>query len=475
MRPPSPRPVRHTHPHSPRGSILIVALLLSAIISVSLVSYLQLSNTTLKIASRSFLSNSSTYLSESGIELAMACLTDYQVNGVGLDIAWPTAIWTKDKAAHTAKATFPTASPYYFPLGANATGVIKVCVQNHDLAGDPVIVAKSVITPASGGGPVITKYLKITLARRSRFTNGLVAQDSITWVGRPEADSWNSAAASPAVAYSAPIRTANCTVGCVDGNISLGSGGQVYGYAKTGASGVTSGGSVHGLGTIIHDSNRVTQDFSANFPVIIRPVPFVSTTLSAVPIALPKTTAPADIAAADGRYYYSWPSTLGAINNDLRISGNITITMIGRPGADAIGLTGSKTLTIMTGASLILYTDGHISAFGNGIANSSTAEKFQIYGTATAAQFQRIVVGGNGNLIAAIYAPNAAVELKGGGSSGNVMGAVVAKTISMNGGTNFHYDEALASLTAGGGYRTSQWKELQSAAERAPYVTLLNF
>ena len=63
--------------------------------------------------------------------------------------------------------------------------------------------------------------------------------------------------------------------------------------------------------------------------------------------------------------------------------------------------------------------------------------------------------------------------MKGGGSSGNVMGSVVAKTISMNGGTNFHYDEALGNLNGGGGYRTSKWKELQSAAERAVYATQL--
>jgi hypothetical protein len=50
------------------------------------------------------------------------------------------------------------------------------------------------------------------------------------------------------------------------------------------------------------------------------------------------------------------------------------------------------------------------------------------------------------------------------------MGSVVAKSISMNGGTNFHYDEALGNLNGGGGYRTSQWKELQTAPERSPYT-----
>jgi len=443
--------------------------MLSSIISISLVSYLQLSNTTLKIASRSFLSNSAIYISETGIELAMTCLTNNQVNGVALDTAWSSSVWTKNTTTHIATATFPTAAPNYFPLPANARGVVKVYVENYDLAGDPFIVAKSIITPGDSG-PVINKYLKISLARRSLFTNGLVAKDSITWVGHPEADSWNSAAASRAVAYSVGVRTANCTVGCVNGNINLGSGGDVFGYTKTGTSGITSGGSVHGLGTTTHDATRVTTDFSANFPAITLPSPSLTHTLARVPTTLPGASG----AASDGRHYFSWSSALGGITGNTTITGNVTITMTGRASADAIRLTGTKTLTINSGASLTLYTDGDISAFGNGIANTSTAEKFQIHGTATAAQFQTITVGGNGNLIAAIYAPNASVQLKGGGSSGNVMGSIVAKSISMNGGTNFHYDQALGNLN-GGGYRTSRWQELQTAAERAPYVTLLNF
>ncbi len=474
MRPPSSRPTRRAHLHSRRGSILIVALLLSSIISLSLVSYLQLSNTTLKIASRSFLSNSAIYLSESGIEFAMTCLTNNQANGVALNTAWPDATWTKDLATHVATATFPPAAEAPFALGANATGRIKVHAKNYDLAGDPVIVAKSIVTPAPGGGPVITKYLKITLARRGLFTNGLVAKDSISWVGHPEADSWNSAAASPPVPYSVGVRTANCTTGCVNGNINLGSGGHVYGYAKTGPSGVTAGGNVHGLSPTTHDATRVATDFSANFPPITLPAPSFTNTLSAVPTTLPKTTAPAHTAAADGRYYYSWGSGLGGITAATTISGNVTITMTGRAGGTAISLNGSgKTLTITSGASLILYTDGNITTNGQGeINNTSTADKLQIYGTGPVTPFQTFTIGGNGNLIGAIYAPNGTVQLHGGGSSGYVAGSVVAKVISMNGGTNFHYDEALGNLNGGGGYRTSQWKELQTATERAPYIGL---
>src|SRR6185295_14469163 len=63
---------------SARGSLLIVALLLVAAIGISLVTYINLANTALRTANRSFYANSSVDLAECGIEQAMAGL--YQVS-----------------------------------------------------------------------------------------------------------------------------------------------------------------------------------------------------------------------------------------------------------------------------------------------------------------------------------------------------------------------------------------------------------
>lgn len=59
--------------HRQRGSFLIVALILCAVIGVSLVSYYKLAATALKGATRTFLSASNLNIAESGIEQAMAC------------------------------------------------------------------------------------------------------------------------------------------------------------------------------------------------------------------------------------------------------------------------------------------------------------------------------------------------------------------------------------------------------------------
>ena len=149
-------------------------------------------------------------------------------------------------------------------------------------------------------------------------------------------------------------------------------------------------------------------------------------------------------------------------------------------GVDAIGFSGQKSLTIKTGSSLTVYTNGDINATGNGMINGTTnganaCASLVIYGTTTAPSTQLIKVGGNGQLYGAIYAPNADVELRGGGNSGMVLGSVVAKTISMNGGTDFHYDEALANLGGGNPFGIAKWRELQSDTERNFYLNQLNF
>lgn len=107
-------------------------------------------------------------------------------------------------------------------------------------------------------------------------------------------------------------------------------------------------------------------------------------------------------------------------------------------------------------------------------ANNNAATT-AFWGTATSTQTQNMTISGNGQLTAVVYAPNADVSLNGGGVSGLMAGAVIAKTITMNGGTEFHYDDALGRITTGNPYGISKWRELQSASERATYSTQLGY
>lgn len=461
---------------SARGSVLITALILAAVIAISLTSYIRLSLNSLTLADRSFYQNSAINLTEVGIEEALYCYNQLD------NVATPTSAWSSEwtiAADNSVTRTFRNLA-----LGSRVTGEVKVYCSHYNPASTatPVIVSKSTVTFAQGGA-TITKFMEVTLRKRSLFVNGLVAKDGITWVGHPIADSWNSDSdnnpSTPGVTYPGTGQKAGCTVGAATGNITLGSGGEVYGYAKTGAAGTTTGGSVHGLGTTTNDTSRISNDFSANLPAVSTPSPTTVNliTSGSVPIDFPLATHVAN--AADGKYYFTFglstqinaTSTIGsAVPNK-----NVVFIMNNHQGADAIVFTGTKSLTVTSGSTLTIYTNGNIKASGDALVNSNASSSLVIYGTTASPSTQDITVGGNGQLYAAIYAPNGVVELKGGGSSGMVLGSVIGKSITMNGGTDFHYDEALATLSAGNPFGIVKWRELQSAAERSGYATQLNF
>ena len=85
---------------SRRGSVLLVALLLAAIIGISLVSYINLANNSLKQASRSFYANSAMNVAEIGLERAIACFNELDSNP---SIAWNG--WTTNNATYNATSS----------------------------------------------------------------------------------------------------------------------------------------------------------------------------------------------------------------------------------------------------------------------------------------------------------------------------------------------------------------------------------
>ena len=70
-------------------------------------------------------------------------------------------------------------------------------------------------------------------------------------------------------------------------------------------------------------------------------------------------------------------------------------------------------------------------------------------------------VSGNGTFTGVLYAPSAAMSLSGGGSSDeDFTGAAIAKTVTMNGHFNFHYDEALKKFGPFRGFIVTSWNEM---------------
>lgn len=99
---------------------------------------------------------------------------------------------------------------------------------------------------------------------------------------------------------------------------------------------------------------------------------------------------------------------------------------------------------------VVLNVQSGLSITGNGVTNGISGvndippEAVQINYAGTSAS-----IGGNGAVSAVITAPNATVSLGGGGSSGYMVGAIQAASVSVQGGYPVHYDMQLNRLGGG--------------------------
>ncbi len=479
----APRFGLRAKPSPKRGSLLIVVMIVSAVIGISLASYIRLTTNSMKLADRSFYSTSALNLAEIGIEEAMYCYNQLD-NAANDRAAWVVSgrNWTI-AGDNSVSTTLPS-----FSVGPGATGTVRVyCTHFNPSGSDPKIVARATIT--SSQGPTQEKWLEVTLRRRSLWANGMVARNEIRWNGgNALADSFDSAQGS----YGDPSRPPrpNATVGTpnsANGAIDVG-GGTIRGAVMNagGTISKTSGAILSStMGGTGWDSSLVTNDFSATFPAVEVPsppaanvTPVHSSATISFPSTLPRAT---DRPALDGVYYYEFAnnyglSAAGGAGNVLQINAPVVFLATNHTSTspNLIDLAGNASIRVTTNGSLQIYTSGDIEAAGNGIANATAVPaKMQIFGTATTPGGQTIRFVGNGASIAAIYAPNATFQLRG---NGNLQGAVIANTINLNGNAAFHYDEALGRLNSGNPFGVVQWRELRSAADRAAdYPTQLDF
>lgn len=463
-------------PRSRRGSLLIVAMILLTAIGISLVSYMNLGQTNLRISNRAFYNNAAINLAETGLEQAM-----WSINKAVDEDASAWTGWSTDSS--NAWRNFSG-----FGFDANSTGNVRVYIRNHTLSVAPVIIARATITPYQGAS--IEKWIRVSLSKRSLFANGLVAKDTLTFSGgNASVDSYDSRLG----AYDAPLgggltnkypRGSAGSSSVSVNSFSL-SNSDIFGYVSIGTAdysgldvgpnGVVSGSFAAAAGTI--DYSRVTTDFTTSFEDATAPTT-AGYTIGAISGAftLPRT---GDIAAADGKFYYDVPSISlsGAASRILTISaGSDVVIRITSNTGTGVSVSGNASISVLATGSLELYASNDIAIGGNGIANSNDPEAFQFWSTRAAGSgSQSVSISGNGQLSAVVYAPNADVTMNGGGSSGQVSGAVVADSITVTGGSEFHYDEALSDMTDGNPFGIASWTELTTSTARSLYSSYLSF
>jgi hypothetical protein len=143
---------------------------------------------------------------------------------------------------------------------------------------------------------------------------------------------------------------------------------------------------------------------------------------------------------------------LSELTGNVLIRGNATLYV-----TDNIN---TQSITINPGASLKLYTSApSVSITGNGVWNAGGyATNFMYYGLPGNTD---IKLSGNGSFTGVIYAPEASLDLKGGGNdTTDFIGAAVTANSTLDGHFNFHYDEALRKMGPISAYAIQTWNEI---------------
>ena len=333
----------------------------------------------------------------------------------------------------------------------------------------PIIFAEGKIVSSYG---TVKKQLRTDLGRSSAFLNGMTAKDKVVFNGNKiTIDSYDS---GNGVYDTSSNRNANGTIGSLATSAgALASGNaDIFGYVATGggapaigAQGIVSGDLSAPAGTI--DTERIATDFVANFPDATNPDE------TSLPVAITTLPSSGTIGIFGAKTYYKVPSYSNASTDNLEIVGPVVIVVTGDVTTKGeLTILNDPTGATPTNGSVELYVGGDVDVGGNGIVNmSNVPANLLLLGTAASGSSQSIKISGNGAIQAAIYAPNADLELKGSGTGGVFMGAAVADTITMTGDFEFHYDEALGNLSLDNSYMISRWRELIGLDERVPIDT----
>lgn len=472
-----------------RGSALITAVIFSFIIGALAITFLKLATSEYRASVRSTLYASSLNLAESGVEMGINALNTQSTTG---------STWSKTVTNFLDDGVYE--------------GDVKLVVFRAT-SRSPVIYAEGEIK-GHPNGPV-KKQVRVELSSGfAPFEKGFSARNGITFSGNGVLlDSYNSKygdynglldARAPfgygtgGYNKNSDIWVASDSLASTDGVTVIDAGnGDIYGkLAVSPGNKYTVGpnGSVTDYANPgIIDDTRISGDFYADFPVTAHPsasATFTTTVTERVKIqgnwtdVVTSKSYPSiseDVTITGGTAATPVTYAMSEISGgEITINGHVVLVMSGD-----IKLSGQSGITITSGSSLSIYTQDDVAIAGQGVANANgTPSSFNLYGTAPATYdrnneevaAQSISISGNGQLFSAVYAPTADVTLNGGGSSGEVMGGVVALTAKLTGGSSFHFDEALRDIVDGGGsYSIESWLEMTGTTTASAPLDLSSY
>lgn len=444
------------------GSVLVVSLLISAIIGITLASYLIMTQAQNASVHRSQVWNTSMTIAEAGVEDALALLNKY-VGNYDQITNWSTSAslaadhwWDVGNNTYYVRR-FLNGNYYdvYITNNNNAPIIYSIGHVPWNFARNdaPQPMLAVVGNEQTRTPQLITRKLEVRTKYDALISVAMAAIQTIDFNGNNvTTDSFDSADPLYSINNGYPVGQSSmiksngdvCSDATIISSISVGNA-NIKGTARTGPNGTVS------VGPQGYVTGGTYDDFNVVFPDVVLP----NTTWS------PGAFGNHQI---DGyQYDYKFLS-----NGDYTVPGDFSNGIfVGTNARVRLKITSSVTvmnlandgIRIAPGGSLTIYMLGQtFKIAGRGVVNDSgKAAAFNLFGLPTCTDIQ---FNGNAAFTGGIYAPQATFSLGGGGNNTiDFIGASVTRTVTLNGHFNFHYDENLRRVGPGRGYVATNWKE----------------
>jgi hypothetical protein len=417
------------------GHVIILTLIVCVLLGLVLVSVISLSTNEGQMTGRSQSWNGAIPVAEAGIEEAFAhlkyCPTNRASNG-----------WTLIGDHYTK----------FRPL-SNAWYEVTISTNY-----EPTIIARGGIR-APGQTNYLVRTVRVTATNEPMFSAAIEATDGILFKGSGVTinsyDSTDLRFSGPDGRYDPAKFKDQGKVVCHYGSFDMGNA-KIYGHVETGEESALTIGPGGVVGSILHHLNvgRGIEDgwhtgttSSEIFPV---DAPLGGTNLP------PRVGSTYTFTNCFTNAIFRTNNLAGDIV--VKSSNHVTLIVQANTNNPTVPATyGVRSIVVEPGASLKLYVDAGDVAL-KGIQNKNLrAESFMYYGLS---RNINISMQGNASFTGILFAPNAALSIGGGGNDEiDFLGAIIARTVTVNGKMTFHFDEATKRLGSRG-FIANRWDEL---------------
>ncbi len=441
-----------------QGQVLLVCVGIAAVLGISLAAIFAYTSNQFTAVARSQAWNESLVMAEAGVEDAMQFINKYS-NTSTAGSSWYTTAAGDNWSS-------PAANVYYVRRYINSNYYDAYITNSNPSQPTIRVTGVKRWRLSSGGDSLVDRTVIVTTGTSSLFQGGVLSKGGITLNGNVVVDSFNSQ--NPLYStngqYIASKRKDGGNIATVDSNIvatvSVGGSVDVFGKVYTGPGDtitVNGGGTIGSLGWNATNSGIQpgwTQS-DLNIAIPDAQVPPFSTGLG-----LPtKTTYTLNGTNYSNSYLltagnYKQVSNVNLTSSEkILVQGAVKIHLVG-----SLSMAGNSQIIIGTNSSLTIYASSSLDFSGGGVANGARyATNLTVYGQTNNTS---IKVSGGAEFVGVIYAPYANYTQTGGGSTDmNFSGSVVAKTVTLSGKSQIHYDESLIGTPVGPTYVVTSWKE----------------